>query len=164
MTTKPGFGVEDVHLRQDASLLVERLGRPTKRHTSTPLREYWLYPDQGVECIVSTKTSRVLSIFLKAGIVTTSPRQPDLLGLSQQEIISRFGQPDLEGGDLTLNTGDYVGRWFSYVTGIGFHFDRQGYVETVSVFAAKRRPQQLNKGSAQHATSFSNSVAALRRG
>ena len=139
--TKPGFGDEDLHLRQHTSQLLGRLGSPTKRSLSSALREYWLYPEQGIECIVSRKTSKVLSIFLKAGTAAPAQDQPDLIGLPLKEILSRYGKPDLEGGDLTLASGDYVGRWFSYETGIGFHFDHQGRVKTVSVFATKRKRQ-----------------------
>ncbi len=162
MTFSPGFGSHDLHLGQTSSSLRDRFGQPTSIRQTGTFRDYWLYPVLGLEAIISRRTGNVLSLFFSRAETSDQPGVPSLLGTTEKSVVDQFGSPDLRGGDFQLPGGNYVDRWFSYDRGIGFHFDRQGYVKTVSIFAPKRKIK-IRKPAAQHGRGQSRSIAALRQ-
>lgn len=142
MTIVPGYGTDQLHLRQSSSDLRARFGLPTERRTSGKLREYWLYPQKGFECIVSRRTGHILSIFFSerfSRIASVEGTHP--FGASEGAVIAMLGAPSDQGGGFKLSTGEFIGKWLSFDSGIGFHFDHSGRVRTLSVFSAKRNPK-----------------------
>jgi hypothetical protein len=161
MTVKPGFGFEHLHLRGYSDLLIQRFGPPKKRRESGSLREYWMYPDQHFDCIVSKKTGLILSLFLHAGNPLGAA---ELFGASEDRILQLYRSPSKEGGGQTLMTGDFVGRWLTYDEGIGFDFGPDSKLRTVSIFAPKQKVKaKLKAVSATHREQ-SELIAALRLG
>jgi hypothetical protein len=161
MTITPGYGTEQLHLRQESSDLLKRFGHPAKRRKSDGFREYWLYPKDGFECIVSTRSGLVLSVFLKASSHAGDDESEPAFGANEEAVLQAYSKPALEGGGFKTSTGTFVGRWFSYDSGIGFHFDDSGRVETIAVFAAKRRRKPRVATSDRRVES--RGIAALRR-
>jgi hypothetical protein len=158
MTIKPAFGNEQINLRMSASDLRTRFGAPPKRHRSGSFREYWIYSEAGFSCIVSRRTQHVLSIFF-------TPHSPfsdaSLDDCSAAEIESEFGAPRLQGGGVPTGDGGILDRWFSYDSGIGFTFDAADRLQTISVFAPRRRVKAKAVVSSHEVRG--RSIAALRR-
>jgi hypothetical protein len=154
---KPGFGIEVLHLRQSADRLSADFGKPGRRQRAGSIREYWFYPEKHFECLVSRRSGNVLSLFFHSGNPFI---EADLFRSDEDSIRRRFSKPDIEGGGFTTLGGDYVGRWLTYDSGIGFDFDVEGKLRTVSVFAPKRKP--LPKAAASHQLSCQHQLAALR--
>jgi hypothetical protein len=156
MTIKAGYGSDRVHLRQSSQDLVKLLGAPEKRRNSGALRQYWLYPAEHFECIVSRRSGRVLSLFFHAG----NPfGESDIFAATEEKVRRMYPSKPLEGGGFRLSTGDFVGRWLSFDEGIGFHFDEKGKLRTVSVFARKHRADV--KAVASCGDGHSRQIAAL---
>ena len=155
MTITPGRGANKLHLRQPWSMVLDQLDPPAQRRKVGKIREFWLYPDRGIEVVVSRQTQHLLSILLD---FRTHPTDTPFGPLDVEQVRNRFGIPSSEGGGLILGDGTYFGKWYSYDSGIGFQFDQEGLVETISIFARRRRSRQ----AASHATSSSGQVAALR--
>jgi hypothetical protein len=128
---------------------------------SENLREYWSYADLGFDCIVSQKTNRILSIFFSpTSPLATEIAQPLPFGCTEDQIKTQFHAPENEGGGIQMTDGTFIGRWFSYDSGIGFHFNQDGRVEKVSVFARKRKPHIKSAASVQEPST--RRIAAMR--
>jgi len=161
MTITPGYGTEQLHLRQTSSELRAKFGLPAKRWKSDEFREYWSYPKSGFECIVSTRSGLVLSVFLKAAFHTGDVASSwPTFGATEESVRQTYSSPSMEGGGLPISTGAFIGRWYSYESGIGFHFDKSGRVETISVFAPKRKRKPRVTTSDRRTQS--HGIAALR--
>jgi hypothetical protein len=161
MTIRPGYGTEQLHLRQTSSDLRAKFGLPEKRWKSDGFREYWSYPKSGFECIVSTRSGIVLSIFLKAASLANSDASGrPMFGADEDAVLRAYSKPALEGGGSNISTGAFVGRWYSYESGIGFYFDKSGHVETISVFAPKRK--RYPRVATSDRRTQSHGIAALR--
>jgi len=158
MTIVPGRGIERLHLGQSASDLRSVFGPPKRRVKAGAFREYWLYPEAGFECIVSRRTGRILSIFFHRA---DSRDGNDLFGASEDRVRALYSSPSMEGGGFRVGDDKFVGRWYSYESGIGFHFDESGHVKTISVFAPKRRRKAQAARSDRRVDS--RGIAALRR-
>ena len=158
MIVKPGYGNERLHLRESIDHLRVSFGAPGEKRDVSPMRQYWLYPNCHFECLVSRKTGAVLSIFLRH---SNPIGGEDLFGLTEPEIRNRFSTPDEEGGGLDTEAG-YFGRWLSYNGGIGFHFDKRGQVEVVSLFRRKRASQKAPSMKAAVHQDQRLGMAALR--
>jgi hypothetical protein len=133
MTIKPGYGLQSLHLRQSANSLKALYGPPRKRRKISELREYWLYPDYGFDCIVSKRSHRVLSLFLHR-----SQQVAPIEEFSWHETMVKeaYCEPQQAGGGFLMGS-ILVDRWFTYDAGIGFHFDTDGNVNLVAIFAEK---------------------------
>lgn len=158
MNTSPGYGTQWVHLGQDSSELVKRLGKPSKRRKSSNLREYWIYTEPHFEAIVSRKSRRLLSLFFHKGSPLAGE---EFFGESEDAIRELFGDPQKMGGGITFEDGEFLGRWLGYGTGITFFFDPAGKVNTVGISARKR--VAASKIVAKQRNSLSTQVAAFRR-
>lgn len=143
---KEGYGNRTLHVGQRASELLRRFGRPRyRKQATTASRSYWLYPQIGLECIVSRRSERVLSLFFlaqgcdghKGANVRTQAGVR--LGDSARRVRSYYGKPSKEGGGFELSSGDYVRAWYSYRQGVGFHFGRRGKLEIIAIFSPSRR-------------------------
>ncbi|HEY5330775.1 MAG TPA: hypothetical protein VIJ79_12880 [Acidobacteriaceae bacterium] len=156
MMAKPGYGFSDLHLREHKDALCARFGAPATKRRSGAFREYWLYPGLHFDCIVSRRSGEVLSIFVERG---TPFLDNDVFAADETRIRAQFGEPDLEGGDFTLSTGHYVGKWLSYPQGIGFHFNANGKLETLGIFSPSRRKLANRKAQVRAPLA----LAALRR-
>lgn len=162
MTIIPGYGNEKLHLRQTASELKAKFGSPTELRRSNSFREYWIYSQYGFECIVSSRSDLVLSIFLKTASHSCGDASGmPTFGADEKTVIRAYSKPAMEGGGFKTSTGTFIGRWYSYESGIGFHFDKSGHVETISIFAPKRK-RSLRVATSDRRTQ-SHSIAALRR-
>jgi hypothetical protein len=117
-----------------------------------------MYPELGFECIVSRRTGRVLSIFFHKAIALAGK---DIFGASEDRVRALYSSPSREGGGFRVGDDKFFGRWFSYGSGIGFHFDEAGRVETISVFAAKRKRKPRVATSDRRVQS--RGIAALQR-
>jgi hypothetical protein len=155
MTITPGRGTDKLRLRQTSSSVLDQLGAPARKRRVGKLRDYWVYPDRGIEVVVSRHTHHLLSILVD---FRANPADSPTERLTMEQVRDRFGIPSSEGGGVVLGDGTYFGRWFSYDAGIGFQFDRTDKVETISIFARRRRSTQ----TASHATRSSGQLAALR--
>ena len=157
MTIIPGRGTERLHLGQTSGYLRSAFGPPGRRRKAGAFREYWVYPELGFECIVSRRSGRILSIFLHSAHKLEGS---EVFGASEDRIRALYSSPSLEGGEFRVDDGKFFGRWFSYDSGIGFHFDESGRVETISVFAAKRKRKPRVVASDRRVQS--RGIAALR--
>jgi hypothetical protein len=135
MATTPGYGTEQVHLGLASSALSKTMGKPSLRRKSGVLREYWVYPDQHFEAIVSLRSNRLLSLFFHQGSTLAGA---EFFGQREADIRQQFGKPYKEGGGVTFTDGDYLGRWLSYSSGIAFFFDQAGTVKTVCISAKSK--------------------------
>ncbi|HEX9201955.1 MAG TPA: hypothetical protein VF865_20535 [Acidobacteriaceae bacterium] len=158
MTIVPGRGTERLHLGQTSSDLRSAFGPPGRRRKDGSFREYWVYPDLGFECIVSRRTGRILSIFFHRA---ASFDGSDLFGASEERIRTLYSPPSFKGGGFRVGEDKFFGRWYSYESGIGFHFDESGHVKTISVFVPKRRRKAQTTRSDRRVDS--RGIAALRR-
>ena len=136
----PGYGFCDLHLGMSAAELIERYGTPVRLRKATSLREYWVYDH--FNFIMSRKTHRMLSLFVNARF--TAALGEDVEAWTEQSIRNKMGAPELEGGDVALSENEYLDRWITFASGIGFRFDREGRVKMVMIFrkrrAAARKP------------------------
>lgn len=159
MTVAPGYGNQLLNLRQTSAELREHFGPPRKRRKTGSFREYWFYPDQHFDCIVSMRSGRVLSFFLHPG---TRLVEPEVFETGEDLVRRTYSSPKVEGGGKTLLTGNYLGRWYSYDEGIGFDFDKEGKLQTISVFASKQKARpKPHVMSATHAP-HPERMAAMR--
>jgi hypothetical protein len=140
-----GYGLDELHLRQTSRRILLTFGWPNaKRLGSAGGRVYWLYLHRGFDCIVSTKTNIVLSLFFyregcdghQGALVKTSRGISP--GDSLYKIKHVYGKPDRSGGGCTLSTGEYVRKWISYRSGVGFQVGHEGKVEIISLFTVSR--------------------------
>ena len=163
MTLFPGYGTEKLHLGQSVDVLEKQLGPPESRSSEGSFREYWLYPSVALEGIVSRRSGRILSLFFRK---QTSFVDKGLFGLNEAEVRESYSEPSHVGGGFQSKFVGYIGRWMTYDSGIGFYFDEAGLVETISVFARKRKAvvssKRKSKGKSATA-SQSPQIAALRR-
>ena len=149
---KQGYGLPHIHLGQFADEVSGRFGAARKVRKSSALRTYWLYPDAGFDCIISSKSKRVLSIFFHAQNggrlqeIQVVCQKAVTFHATESEVRGAFGPPDKVGGDFTTGGGEYVPKWLSYPSGIGFYFGKDGGVETIGVF----RPSRLRKPEDRH--------------
>ena len=158
MTVRPGYGSPMLHLRQPSSKLLTEFGEPQRKVSVTALRQYWFYPEQHFECLVSKRTGAVLSIFLHRGNPVGGN---DLFHLTETEIRMLLASPVAEGGGFEVEAG-YVPRWLSYSDGIGFYLDQTGKVETVSLYARKRTARTRKASESAHVRNQSLGIATLR--
>jgi hypothetical protein len=159
MMTLPGYGTENIHLGQVSSVLLDSMGNPSRLSQSSDLREYWVYPEKHFEAIVSRRSNKLLSLFFHKGSAVAGG---EFFGQSEDRIRRTFGEPNKQGGGLTFADGDYLGRWLSYDSGIGFHFDKSGQVITIAIFAPKRKVR-AKKPEASWSHQVVHDLAALRR-
>jgi hypothetical protein len=159
MTVRPGYGIEALHLGATTTDLQARFGEPAVRRRSGSFREYWIYPSDHFDCIVSRRSRRVLSIFFHAG---NRLMEPGIFHQNETAVRTEYSAPALEGGGFTSMTGNFINRWYSYDNGLGFDFDQKGRLQTVSVFAAKQTAKSKATASIRH--SHEHSLAALRVG
>jgi len=150
---KEGYGSPTIHLRQPSDEVRKLLGKPEKKRKAPGAREYWIYSKLGVDVLVSRRTGRLLSIFFhrkgKGYSRTADVRTASGIAMStnRDHVLDSYGEPYKTGGDLLLSGGEFVGSWLSYRSGIGFHFDRDGRVEVISIFSAKRPGRQNEEGT-----------------
>lgn len=142
---RDGYGTSQFRLRRSSAEVTAILGRPRKVRSAQGARVYWIYPKAGLEFLVSTRTGRLLSIFFHRRS-TRHPQALDLkaadgpiFSITRGDVQTRYGAPYKFGGNFVLSSGEYVRGWMSYKSGIGFHLDRHGKVETVSIFSPVRR-------------------------
>jgi hypothetical protein len=146
----PGHGALQLHLRQDGRRVSDLLGAPDKIEPGTPLREFWLYLRLGIDVSISTTSGRVLSLFFfRQG--SDGHKQADIetdrgisVADSKRKVLAAYGTPYKQDESYILSTGERVKAWFSYVSGIGFHFGADERVDTISIFARVRsqRPKR----------------------
>jgi hypothetical protein len=158
MTTTPGYGTAELHLGQASPELQKQIGQPHHRRKSGAFREYWVYPDQRFEAIVSRRSNRLLSLFFHRGSTLAAV---EFFGKTEKQILNIFGEPWKVGGDMEFADGDHIRRWLAYRSGIGFFFDKEGIVETVSISARSRQPdtKPVSRVTMQH----TRRIAALVR-
>lgn len=142
---KGGCGFDLFHLSQTAKQLTERFGKPSRKITAFATnRSYWLFPRYGFECIISTKSNRVLSLFfhrtgngyLAAPVRTSRGIAP---GDWAENITKEYGPPDKFREGRKLSTGEYVRSWTSYFQGVGFYCGLDSKVDVIGIFARKRK-------------------------
>jgi hypothetical protein len=161
MTLTPGYGTETFHLRESADRLRQLFGPPSERRKTGSFREYWLYPNDHLDCIVSKKSGMVLSLFLHRGNPLIGLDEFDVTEANLRKI---YGLPAQEGGGFRISTGDYVNRWLNYDRGIGFDFDAENRLQTISIFAPKQKAtaRRVQKPAASHGQVHTRRIAALR--
>ncbi len=157
----PGKSINNLRLRQPTSSLPARMGRPAKRTLTDSFREYWIYPEAGIDLMVSKRSKRVLSIFVHQPENSSTDSIDSLLNATEQEIRERFSSPSREGKPFSTQDKSFYSHWYSYDSGLGFHFNPEGRVETISIFAAKRKPTVARSAASHHHTL--RKVAALRQ-
>ena len=157
MTLKSGYGTKELHLGQTSLELQGFLGTPARRTRASSLREYWLYPDQGLEAIVSRKSGKLLSLFFGGGGRLAGE---EWFGRSEQEIRQQLGEPAREAGGFRLGKNDYFDRYLSYNTGIAFFLGQDHLVRKICITAAKR---ERKRKAVQHLIAANHRVAAFRR-
>ena len=139
---RPGYGTRTLHLGMTTAALENEHGLARECRPKGSFREYWLYPD--FDCLVSRNSNTVLSFFLRAGALHETSRQ-----WNEQSVVSEMGAPQLSGGGFCLSDGQYVDRWISYDAGIGFHFQADGRLVTLSIFRKRRHRIKLHASTEQ---------------
>ncbi len=162
MTLTPGYGTDHLHLRESSDRIKHLFGEPAKRRKTGSFREYWLYPDHHFDCIVSRTSGAVLSLLLYSGKRITGDEE---FALTEARVREMYGPPVQEGGGFRLATGDYVNRWLTYDMGIGFDFNAANRLQTISIFAPKKKPatKRAGKLTASHGA-HTQQIAALLAG
>jgi len=147
---KEGYGSKYLHLGMGVHRLMKEFNPPQEKRRASLRRVYWLFHSRGFDCIISAHTKRLLSIFFYARGCDghSGAKARTLSGVTFGDAASKvrriYGHPSKSAGGFTTQTGDYVRAWYSYRTGIGFHFGRHDNVEIISIFrpsnvAARRR-------------------------
>lgn len=155
MTIRPAYGIPSLHLRQPTSHLLETCGKPSRRTKAGPLREYWLYPNFGFDCLISTKSKRILSIFFRPAFSLGTLEE---WNWDETIVRKNLKTPSRVGGDVDI-AKTHINKWFSYDSGIGFHFEPSGRIAVISTFSAKRKTAQ--KILARHQPASVTSLAAF---
>jgi hypothetical protein len=139
-----GYGSADLHLRGLGSRVKLLLGKPDSKKRGFGLREFWVYKHRGVDVSVSTKSGRVLSLFFYNQGADGHRRSPVIThkGLrpadSRSKVLRLYGQPTKSSEAFETQFGKYVREWFSYRSGVGFHFGSDKQVEIISIFSPSR--------------------------
>jgi hypothetical protein len=145
MLLRPGKGGDELKLGKLMPEIRRVLGPPPSVKKGPDFRIYWVYRNLGIDCMFSVRSERLLSLFLfaegadghtKAAQVTTD--RGVLLGDKRSKVLRVYGRPDLKDESFVTADGDYVREWYSYHSGIGFHFGKDARVEMISIFAPRR--------------------------
>ncbi len=136
LNLKPGYGMRTLHLGMATAALENEHGPAPECRPKGSFREYWMYAQ--FDCLISRKSNTVLSFFLRPGALRENSRT-----WNEQSVLSEMGAPQLSGGGFYLSDGQYVDRWLSYDAGIGFHFQLDGRLTTLSVFRKRRQRMKM---------------------
>jgi hypothetical protein len=157
MVTEPtvlteGYGTTELHLGISLRLLKQHFGKPDRITKGQGARRYWIYLQKGFDCLISTKTQRILTIFffrdgvhghMGAKVATARGIGPSD---SERKVQSIYENPYKQGGGFTLSDGDNVGTWSLHPEGVGFYFDEWKRVEMISIFVPPRRSRSKKDG------------------
>lgn len=159
LLVKQGYGAPELHIRQQQQTVINFLGMPDRKRRGRHNRDFWIYDDLGMDVSISTKSGRVLSLFFyRDG--ADGHRQAEVktdrgisLAETKRKVLAAYGQPNNYGAPFILSTGDRVREWFSYRSGIGFHFGPDERVDILTIFSSPRsgigKEQKANEGKAR---------------
>ena len=132
---REGYGTSELHVGMTAEEAVSALkSRPDREQIAEGTGVYLIYKRKGVEILVSGRTGKVMSLFFKSPHANVRLSSGIGLRSRMEAVLDAYGPPQNRGGGHPLSTGKYVGTWFSYNMGLGFHFNKGGLVTTISIF------------------------------
>jgi hypothetical protein len=156
LVLKEGYGATELHLRQNQRAVRDLLGAPKEEKPGPGARAFWIYSDLGIDVSISTKSGRVLSLFFyRQGSDGHQQANVEIdrgvhLSDTKRKVLALYGRPYKRGEPFLLSTGEPVREWFSYQSGIGFHFGPDQRVDIVSIFSPSiRKPVLASRKSAR---------------